>query len=214
MSETSKLDDAQQLELKLSTLLDGELASSELLNSIDRLLDSPAGQEFYRRNRRLGHALGSLRDQAEPPDEPPKDLWRRISAASKGQFGRRRWSASEWLPRLAAAFLLVFGLWAVVGTSQLSRPLLDHSGALELVLGEDRGQMTESRFVEIATELLKADHRYHREMLSVMQAVAEDSAAGRDSDTVGEPAGSRERRRVSLGEDEGGESFRLDGWSL
>jgi len=214
MSETPKLDDAQQLELKLSALLDGEVAPGELLNSIDRLLESPRGQQFYRRNRRLGHALGRLRDQDTQPAEPPEDLWQRISAASKGQFGRQRWSVGEWLPRLAAAFLVAFGLWAVVGSTQLSRPLLDRSGALELVLSEDRGQMTESRFVELATELLKADQRYHREMLSVMRAVAEESLVAGDSDTVGEPTERRERRRVSLGEDERGESFRLDGWSL
>lgn len=214
MSETPELGNREQLELDLSALLDGELSHAEVLDSIDRLLDSTAGQDFYRQNRRLGQAVQQMRGEEEEPAEPSEDLWRRISAASEGQFAGRRWRPTEWLPKLAAALLLAFGLWAVVGVGQTPQPLLDRSGAVELVLGEDRGQMTESRFVELATELLKADQRYHREMLSVMQAVAEEAPSMGDSDSADEPSRSSERRRISLGEDEGGESFRLDGWNL
>ncbi len=214
MSDTPKLDANQQLELDLSVLLDGELSHPEVLDSIDRLLDSPEAQEFYRRNRRLSGAVERLGSEDKPPAEASEDLWEKISAASSSQFGQRQWRVADWLPRLAAACLLAFGLWSVAGVGRLSEPLLDRSGALELVLGEDRGQMSESRFVEIATELLKADQRYHREMLSVMQAVAAPSEAIGDSNSAPEPSERRERRRVSLGEDEGGESFRLDGWNL
>ena len=97
-----------------------------------------------------------MQAEEEPTVEPSEEVWQRISAATAGRLGSRRPSATEWLPRLAAALLVGFGLWAVAGSARLPQPVIDRDAALELVIGEDRGQMTESRFLELATELLKA----------------------------------------------------------
>jgi hypothetical protein len=42
---------------------------------------------------------------------------------------------------------------------------------VEVVLGGERGRMTDARFVELTTELLGADRRYHQAMLQVMREV-------------------------------------------
>jgi hypothetical protein len=44
---------------------------------------------------------------------------------------------------------------------------------IEIALGEDRGRMSERRFVDLTVELLRADSRYHQEMLQVLNAVTE-----------------------------------------
>lgn len=96
-----------------------------------------------------------------------------------------------WLPSLAAALLLAVGLWTAgalgpfgndIAKQIANRPAGDgiggdpvgggrQAGALEVELEGDRGRMTEDRFVALATEVLRADRRYHLEMLEIMSTV-------------------------------------------
>jgi len=65
--------------------------------------------------------------------------------------------------------LLAVGLWA--GGGFKIPGLHTKQEVIELRLGEDRGKMTESRFIELTAELLRSDRRFHRKMLAVMQQV-------------------------------------------
>lgn len=67
----------------------------------------------------------------------------------------------------AAVIFLAFGLWAGSGFHLPGY----HTQNSVIELGEDRGKMTEQRFVELTTELLRSDRRFHRKMLDVMLTV-------------------------------------------
>ena len=60
-------------------------------------------------------------------------------------------------------------------------------GVLEVTLERDRGSMTEQRFVELVTEVLQSDRRYHQKMYEVMGSVTR-STTGREG-----PVGDAER---------------------
>ena len=55
----------------------------------------------------------------------------------------------------------------------------------EVVLVENRGQMTEKRFVELAKEVLRAYGQYHSAMLEIMGQVVRDTAPTREATDEG-----------------------------
>ncbi|HKH46052.1 MAG TPA: zf-HC2 domain-containing protein [Thermoanaerobaculia bacterium] len=167
------MSDCETYEMSLSALADGELPAEELLPTLDHLAECPSCLAFYRDLRALAAALPAA--AAEPagtltsPGEAPEEIWRRIKAAAVP--AARPGHAQPWAMRLAAAFLLVAGLW---GALAAVRSVLRPAGEpIEVTLGEDRGRMTEQRFVDLTVELLRADARYHQEMLQVLTAVDE-----------------------------------------
>lgn len=107
---------------------------------------------------------------------------------------RRRTRLMEWAPRLAAVLVLGFGLWMahLVTRDPGSAKFFQHSEASADVLSEDDvseaevgsglegagepREMNEERFVQLATEVLQADARFHFEMLEVMKTVTRAEA--------------------------------------
>ncbi len=187
----------ETMEANLSALFDGELAGSELLETLDALAASPELQRFWSEMRRL-------QDLAAPPlpgagaEPPPEHLWRRIARRGRlGKTGRARTfrlSSRAW----AAAAMLLIGIGLAAG-GVLRLPVLRASDEpVEVTLGEDVGKMTEERFIALTTELLRADRRYHRKMLEVLEAVTagevieEGSMDFKAPRRIEEPAGESE----------------------
>ncbi|MDA8019233.1 MAG: anti-sigma factor [Thermoanaerobaculia bacterium] len=198
------MNSCEHYEADLSAILDGEVEMVDLKRTLDHLVACPRCAEFYRRSRDLGQAVASSRETSKYPEEsdaselmidPPPELWQRIaerapwneteshprSAITPASRSRRR-ALMEWAPRLAAAFVLVLGLWMmqlVVRESgsagffrETSEASTDHLAKDELTesrIGESLPEMSDERFVELATEVLEADPRYHYEMLAVMK---------------------------------------------
>lgn len=165
------MSDCETYEMSISALADGELSREDLLPVIDHLAECPSCQVFYRDVRALAAALPAGEAQRLPePGEAPEEVWRRIemeAAPALSQPGRMR----PWAMRLAAAVLLVASLW---GAFAAVRSTLRPPGEpIEIALGEDRDRMSEQRFVDLTVELLRADSRYHQEMLQVLTAVTE-----------------------------------------
>jgi hypothetical protein len=193
---------------ELSALVDGELAAERLLPVLDHLAQCVECRSFYRQTRTL-HGLVSNLDPTSAEGEPPAAIWGRIEVASKPYLqsgvlptaslpaaSSQSWRG--WGARLAALLLLGFGLWAFGLSPGAARDSLA-KGEVEILLEGDEGRMTEARFLEIASEILRADRRYHEEMLQVMSAVAESSGReGSDEGRERQPEG----RRVTLGEDD------------
>jgi hypothetical protein len=176
------MSDCESYEMSLSALADGELPTEDLLPTLDHLAECPSCQAFYRDLRALAAALpadaadtadaagNSRRLAASTPAEAPEEIWRRIEVAAAPALSRTR-RARPWAMRLAAALFLVAGLW---GALAAVRSTLRPAGEpIEVTLGEDRGRMTEQRFLDLTVELLRADSRYHLEMLQVLTAVSE-----------------------------------------
>ena len=168
------MSDCETCEMSISALADGELPADELLPTLDHLAACPSCQAFYRDLRALAGALplvtGSSRRLSEPA-EAPEAVWHRIEAAAPELSRSRR--PLSWALRLAAVLVLAAGLWGLFSTL---RSTLRPDAPIEITLGEDRGRMTEQRFVDLTVELLRADPRYHQEMLQVLTVVLQRSS--------------------------------------
>lgn len=186
--------DCEAYEMSLSALADGELPADELLPTLDHVMECPRCQAFYREVRALAAAFpAGTAAEAGAPEE----VWLRIEGAMApvpAQKGKDR----TWALRLAAAIVLVASLWGGLAAVRTLRPA--HPAPIEVTLGEDRGRMTEERFVDLTVELLRADSRYHQEMLQVLTAVVErngrsEAPADHDVPLPEEGRGSSERTR-------------------
>lgn len=167
------MSDCETYEMSISALADGELPAEDLLPTLDHLAECDSCRAFYRDVRALAAALPA---EAEPassvPLAAPEEIWHRIEAATAPasfQRGRPR-RAPSWALRLAAAVVLVAGLWGALATVSTLNPADE---PIEVTLGDDGGRMTEQRFVDLTVELLRADSRYHQEMLQVLNTVVE-----------------------------------------
>lgn len=165
------MSDCETYETSISALADGELPMEDLLPTLDHLAECASCQAFYRDVRALAAALPARSRKLPLPaaatGEAPEEIWRRIEAAATALPRTRQ--RGPWAMRLAAAVLLVASLWgalAVVRSAQ--RPAGE---PIEITLEDDRGRMTEQRFLDLTVELLRADSRYHQEMLQVLTAV-------------------------------------------
>lgn len=182
-------------ETTLSALLDGEMEAGEVRTALDHLLECPSCRDFYREARSLDGALRQTGQEREDQQALAR-VWDAVDRESFGEpAARRRWRT--WAPRLAAAVLLALGTsWAALslGGGQLSRP----EQPIQVELGKG-ANMTEERFIQITTEILRSDRRYRQEMLRVMSAVTAETApreAPVDQDLAlsTEPAREREDR--------------------
>jgi hypothetical protein len=186
-----QLSPLQQLEADLSSLIDGELEADRLLEVIDHLLDEASAQRFYRRARALSGLVEATDSTVR--SEPPVAVWRRISHAIDGNEAAESpdadsgpghgdpWRAGSrpslgghlprWASFVVAATLLVAALvagWQL--RREVTSPAEQGAGAIaSITVGE--GEMTDSRFVELATELLGAERRYRREIVDIIQSV-------------------------------------------
>jgi predicted anti-sigma-YlaC factor YlaD len=161
------MSDCETCEISISALADGELPAEDLLPTLDHLMECPSCQAFYRDVRALSAATGDPRLPASASGEAPEEIWRRIEAAAAPALSQRG-HVRPWAMRLAAAILLVASLWGALAALRSLRPA---GQPIEVTLGEDRGRMTEQRFVDLTVELLRADSRYHQEMFQVLTAV-------------------------------------------
>ena len=235
-------------EADLSAVLDGELETVDLLHTLDHLVSCPACAEFYRRSRDLDLAVATSR-QVDEGIEPSDAVWQRIAESAPWSENdesavagervdepveaieriarvtplrrRRRARVMDWAPRLAAAFVVSFGLWIVyaamrdagsaeffhqTATAEASVDVLSENDLSEsLIKAPDlstlAAEMDEDRFVRLATEVLEADPRFHYEMLRVMKSAtrADSREAATDARRVEEdrerPESSTETRR-------------------
>jgi len=170
-------ESCETFERAISELVDGELDTPEQLAAVDHLVACASCRAFYRRMRKLGEM--AVRAEAEEPGPPPEEVWRRI--ADEAGVARRRRSGvlvPRFALRLAAVIVLALGFALLPWLFRT--PETTAGDRIVIELGSDRGAMTEERFVEITTEILRSDSRFHREMLAVMALVtaAEDSSEG------------------------------------
>lgn len=156
-------------EVALSALVDGELAADEAAGVLDHVVGCATCREFYRAARALDARLLDARSGA--PDGPaPESVWRRIEATHAAGPASRAPSVPRWPFAVAAAAVLTASVVALLGTRG---PLTVGVRPIDVIVVEgDRGRMNDRRFLELTKELLKADRKYHSEMLRVLHQVS------------------------------------------
>ena len=183
-------------ELAISALLDLELDRGDLLPTIDRLVDDPQLQEFYRQGRALDAAALEARQAEDGTGEEDADqmgrLWGGIESRSRQEAPAspatpqptpQRWS---WgLVGAAAAAVLLLGLalglgvprstpGAVPMTTAQASP--EGTGdAIAATLAPVEAPMTEQRFVQLAAELLQAEPEYRLKMAEILSVLDRES---------------------------------------
>ena len=190
----------EETQVHLSALLDGEADPDDLLCATDHLTECSACQQFYRQVRRLDEFVTNAPDAfiAVAP-----------ATQKRGSFNRRWLSqpAFRWAAAAAVIALIVVGVWQ----PDLRWPTDDRAQAFDatdlvlITLAEDRGHLTDERFVEMAVELLRADQRYRHKMTEILNQVEDRASAGRS-----EAEFASTRRLIPEGSDDTREPFRSE----
>ncbi len=178
-------------ERNVSTLLDDTLSRDEQIELLDHLVRCEPCREFYSEARALDGLIATVRIPREA-SPPPPEMWERIERSARRSDPQMPTVESSWWSgwRAAAAILVAVGLGVLLMNGVEEVVPSAYPG--EIQLAEHAGQMSEARFMELATELLRADPRYHWAMYEVMQQVIRDTGAREDSqeyyrpDEVGE----------------------------
>ena len=166
----------ERFETDVSAMLDGELTPAATLTTIDHLLQCSSCRAFYHGGRHLERALENV---LPADDRLPPGLWDRIlgDAERRGDEDRvvplrRSHPFRRWLVQAAAVLLVAVGGWWVgrawTGPASGQVP---REGVVQVVVEADRGSMDEDRFLRLASELLRADRRYHLKMQEILTAV-------------------------------------------
>lgn len=194
-------ENCEPFEILVSTWLDEGLDRAGQTELLDHLTRCAGCRTFYRETRSL-EGFVAMAEPREEPEPAPEAVWERIEHQARVESPATAGGSSRWLRwGLAAAAALLIGIalplipWPTGGASAANTPI-------EIRLEENREAMTETRFVELTTELLQADRKYHFAMQDVMEAVIEGSWETEGASSEGDVEDSR-------GEDEGDRSPRI-----
>lgn len=186
-------ESCERHEVLISTWMDEGLERDDQRELFDHIARCPGCRRFYADARALEGLVALAGAAAGSESPPPPGLWDRIrNRAEEEPADAGAWPSWAW--RAAAALLLGAALAFAPWPS--TRPQGGSARQLEVVLEEDRGDMTESRFLELATELLRADRRYHFAMQEVMEKVIDDEwkPEGVTSEGLSEEPGNDEEK--------------------
>lgn len=160
----------ESYEILISTWIDEGLERDGQREIFDHFTRCEACRAFYRDTRALDGLVAAASPEAAVAEEPAPEVWERIERRMVPEEETVR-GLPAWALRAAAA--LVIGI-ALAFLPWPQSPPARAVNQLELVLEENRGSMTEMRFLELAAELLRSDRRYHFAMQEVMEKVIDD----------------------------------------
>ncbi len=188
-------------EVGVSELLDGEIEVDRLFEVIDTIALDPGSRQFYLESRALSGLTAAVEPtpHSEPPreiwdlvaercDESADGSWqgvkRKLStgplqvATAKAPKARklreRQHSAfglgAPTLATAAAVVTLVF-LALIWGRNSLAPQRTSDSVGELAQIAVGTSDMTENRFIDLATEILQADRRYRLELTKLLSEV-------------------------------------------
>jgi hypothetical protein len=170
------MERCEENQMTISAYLDGEATREEMLPVLDHLIACAECRAFYHEARQLDDLCDQLRRSCEEPAHPHP-----LRA-----FLGRLLMPPAWAWGAAAAVVIAIGMWggglwrpeqAVAPPAtppSLERPV-------RVTLGEERGAMTDDRFLELTLELLRADTRYRQEMYAVLNEVELRDLSGEEA---------------------------------
>jgi len=167
-------------EIEISALLDGESDPAMALKLVRHVAECSDCSSFVRELRASQEIIDNL--QIVPIAETESEEVVPIDRKRSFSFGLR----PQWAVGLAALLVLVVSVWFGNSTGPsagLTNDLRD--GELVIRLEEDKGRMSEERFVAMVSELLRADRRFQNEMYVVLDEITQNRESGvlRSSDS-------------------------------
>jgi hypothetical protein len=167
-------------EIELSALLDGESDPAMALTLVEHVAECSDCSSYVRELSSSQKILDSL--QIAPANVADSAVTVSPKRKRSYVFGLR----PQWAVGIAAALVLAVSVWFGndFGTSAgLTNDLRD--GELVIRLEEDKGRMSEERFVAMVSELLRADRRFQNEMYVVLDEITFNRESGelRSSDS-------------------------------
>ncbi len=172
------MKNCEHFESQSSAWLDAQLDRPDQVECLDHLVRCASCREFYVDARALDGLLSAIRTPADAT-KPSPEVWKRIewtTRSDRARSSRRRIPA--WAMQAAAVLVLAIGLaFTVWNGGVLDAPMPDQA---EITLGES-SDMTDSRFVELTREVLRADRQYHSEMYRIMEQVVADTETTREA---------------------------------
>lgn len=165
------MNDCERHEMLVSAWMDDELDRREQLALVDHLVGCGTCRAFYARARALDAVVAGECFAGTAPVA----IWQRIEREA-GSGRRVVPPVPGWAWRAAAAVVLAVGL----GVVMVQQPFTPSAPPreVEVRIGEDRGRMSDRRFVELTKEVLRADPRYHAALHRVMEQVLGDLETG------------------------------------
>jgi len=173
-------------EIELSALFDGESNQAMALKLVEHVAACSSCSSFVRDLSGTQAIIDSLLVDNQPE----------AGAATTPTLEKKRLRVlglrPQWAIGIAAALILTVSIWfgTAVGTPfGLTNDMRD--GELVIHLEEDKGRMSDERFVALVSELLRADRRYQDEMYVVLDEITQTRSSGesrsvRRSDRTGE----------------------------
>lgn len=169
----------EHIQIELSALLDGESDPGTALEIVDHVAGCEECRTFWRELRagqetldRLA-AAGPLPTATTAADDDaivPLPARRGVATGSR---------VPQWAWGLAAVLLLAIGLGAIGLMDRAYRDRTPLPGELlSIQLEEDKDGMNELRFVEMTTELLRSDRRYHDKMYEILDRLRPPESPG------------------------------------
>ena len=156
----------EHFETLVSAWLDGALARDEQVECVDHVVRCESCRRFYMDARALDGLVAALRRPATAA-APSPGTWTSIERAGT-RVPRKR---PVWMLQAAALVTLAISLYLAVDTTRRGAPAPAESA--DVVLGTG-GDMTDSRFVELTKEVLRAQPRYRVAMHDVLDQVLRD----------------------------------------
>ena len=161
----------QDYEIELSALSDGESDPKMAMRLVEHVAECSECASFVKKLRSTQDAVELAFPELGSSFQIPKDN------KPSSRFGVSK--VPKWAWGLAAGWLVAAGLWFSYADTPESRAAADmRDGEMVIRLEEDKGLMTDERFVALMTELLRADRRYQSQMLDVLDELHNDHESG------------------------------------
>ncbi len=159
-------------EIELSALLDGESDPATALMLVEHVASCSSCGSFVRELRSAQELVDLLPVDAKTAPEPTVVL--PIERKHRRLLGLR----PQWAVGFAAAAILIVSLW--FGSDLEPQAGLNdlRGGELVIRLEENKGRMSDERFIALVSELLRADRRYQSEMYAVLDEITQQPTSG------------------------------------
>ncbi len=159
-------------EIELSALLDGESDPATALTLVEHVASCSACGSFVRELRSTQDLVDQIAVETET--EPESTVVVPIEQKRRRLLGLR----PQWAVGFAAAAILIVSLW--FGSDLEPQAGLNdlRDGELVIRLEEDKGRMSDERFIAMVSELLRADRRYQSEMYAVLDEITQQPTSG------------------------------------